>query len=355
MNHESGSLAASTGTTSVMREKSQLKVLGVPVVIRFGQLGDLVLVSPAFSALCAQFGAPVTLVTSARYAPLASLFPGVGEVLALPDRSPLSTLMALAQRARQDHPSQVVDLHGSVRSRAFAALMGQPASRISKQSVQRRARLRFPRLPAPRTLTVRALQAAGVAPGDLASYSLPQLPITCLPPSASPAAFPALALCPGAGTATKRWPIPSWGGLARRWAEETGGRAAVFGAASERGLVEAVVEASSGTARAFPDPGLPATASALARASLVVAGDSGLLHLAGAVGTPVIGLFGPTGIDMGYWVWEDRGVALAVPELACRPCTLYGGARCPLLHHRCMTALTVERVWEAVESLVGRP
>jgi heptosyltransferase-2 len=92
-------------------------------------------------------------------------------------------------------------------------------------------------------------------------------------------------------------------------------------------------------------------AAALLRgARAAVANDSGLMHLATAVGTPVVALFGPTAPTFGYAPYRSPARVLEV-ALPCRPCTVFGGAHCPMRHHRCMIDLDPERVAAALESL----
>ena len=85
---------------------------------------------------------------------------------------------------------------------------------------------------------------------------------------------------------------------------------------------------------------------------MAVGGDTGLLHLAGAAGARPLGLFGPTGVAMGYWPWSDRGAAIS-PDLSCHPCTLYGSDRCPLGHHACLAELDPGTVLDAARALAG--
>jgi heptosyltransferase-2 len=98
---------------------------------------------------------------------------------------------------------------------------------------------------------------------------------------------------------------------------------------------------------------LQALPAYLERCAVVVSNDTGPMHVAAAVGRPIVALFGPTTPEMGfapYGVpWEDVGVALA-----CRPCHAHGPQRCPLSHWRCMMELSVERVAASVQRLLSR-
>ena len=68
---------------------------------------------------------------------------------------------------------------------------------------------------------------------------------------------------------------------------------------------------------------------------MAVSGDTGPMHLATAVGTPVVALFGPTVEPFGFFPYRGRATVLERP-LACRPCSSKGGPRCPLGHHQCL-------------------
>jgi heptosyltransferase II len=98
---------------------------------------------------------------------------------------------------------------------------------------------------------------------------------------------------------------------------------------------------------ALPVEGL---AAALAQARLLVACDSGPVHLATAVGVPPLVLFGPTSTVR--WGPPAPGRALSL-GLACQPCSNHGGERCPLGHHRCMADLPVTTVLSAAKELLA--
>jgi ADP-heptose:LPS heptosyltransferase len=100
-------------------------------------------------------------------------------------------------------------------------------------------------------------------------------------------------------------------------------------------------------------PSLVALPDTLASCAVVVAGDTGPLHLAGALGVPVVGLFGPTPLNAGFWVWP-RGRALA-PEVSCSPCSLHGTAVCPRGTGACLDEHSVDEVLRIVLDLSPFP
>jgi heptosyltransferase-1 len=101
-----------------------------------------------------------------------------------------------------------------------------------------------------------------------------------------------VALNPGAGRADKQWPIEQFRALAQRLIAEADARILVLWGPSERPLAEQIVAGLDVVLA--PPTDLDELTAVLRRVSLVVAADTGPLHLAAALGTPALGLFGPT-------------------------------------------------------------
>jgi heptosyltransferase-2 len=96
---------------------------------------------------------------------------------------------------------------------------------------------------------------------------------------------------------------------------------------------------------------LEALAGVLACASVCVCNDSGAMHLAAAVGAPVVAIFGPTNEHATAPLDGNGGrVEILTEDVWCRPCML---RECPI-DHRCMTGITPERVLAAVIRLLDR-
>jgi heptosyltransferase I len=149
-------------------------------------------------------------------------------------------------------------------------------------------------------------------------------------------------LNPGGGWASKLWPAELFGALAKGL-RGLGLRPLVSWGPGEEGLADRVVQASDGAAvRSFPTTLLDYVEIAR-RARLVVAADTGPLHLACAVGTPVVALFGPTDpARNGPFAAEDAVVRHAPP---CAPCY----SRTCLRHAGVMGTLTVAEVLTAAQ------
>ena len=155
-----------------------------------------------------------------------------------------------------------------------------------------------------------------------------------------------IALAPGSIWGTKRWPY--YGELAQRLDQPV----IVLGGKEDRALGEEIVAASSGRAKnAAGELSLRGSAALIAKARLLITNDSAPLHMATAVGTPIVAIFGPTLPSFGFGPRGPQDRIVEHHHLACRPCSSHGPAVCPLGHHRCMRELGVEVVIEAIERL----
>ncbi len=128
---------------------------------------------------------------------------------------------------------------------------------------------------------------------------------------------PFVLLHPGAGWENKRYPAERWGQVAQHLSA-AGLAVRVAGGPAEEDLVRRVVAASQGAAHLTEASDIPSLGHLLRRASLVLGGDTGPIHLAHALGTPVLSLMGPTDpATHGPYAAPQRALALS---LACSFC-----------------------------------
>ena len=94
-------------------------------------------------------------------------------------------------------------------------------------------------------------------------------------------------------------------------------------------------------------------AALLARSRALVANDSGPAHIASAVGTPVVSIFGPTVPRFGYTPVGPLNRIVEHPDLPCRPCDRHGPPSCPLSHFRCMREIRAEQVLRELDDVLA--
>jgi heptosyltransferase-2 len=315
------------------------------LVVRFGSLGDVILTTPLLRAIRhAHPEARITYVTKRAYAPVLATNPHVASVVAL---EPGERVTALADRLRGTRWQHRLDLHGSLRSLALRTLLGDRWGTWRKRRGRRALLLGLgvDRLSPPVPAAERYFEAArslGAVP-DGGPAEVRTTPDDDALAAALTGGRRYVVVCPGAAHWNKRWPPAHWQTLARALVSE-GLTVVGLGTAAERVLLDDTAVLSGFGV------GLGIAAALLRGARAAVANDSGLMHLASAVGTPVVALFGPTSPAFGYAPYRAPGIVLE-RALPCRPCSAFGGPYCPMRHHRCMIDLDPGYVAAALRSL----
>lgn len=202
-------------------------------------------------------------------------------------------------RVRRELRSQsydvAVDLQGAVRSAMVArwACTGRVIGEAEPR--ERAARWLFDERVETRGVHVieQSAEVAAAIAGDRLAVPLPLLPHDAAAEARAAALpQPLVLLSPGAGWGAKRWPPGRYGEVARRLALE-GFSVVVNSGPSEEPLAREIAESSGGAATVLPLD-MAGLIAVTRRASLAIAGDTGPLHLACALGKPVVGIFGPT-------------------------------------------------------------
>jgi lipopolysaccharide heptosyltransferase II len=342
------------------------------LVVQTSFLGDTVLTTPLIAELASR--GPVDVVVTPASAPLLARNPDIHELFVYDKRGADAGLLGfrrLAQRVRapdpvKDAPPAIAYLaQRSARSGALALAAGYSERvgfdgsagqtlytarvpyREDRHHAERLWRLAFP---------TRKSDAGEAAPN--AGAMQPKL----FPGSDERAAVdallgpgtdsrPLIALAPGSVWATKRW--PGYAELAKRLAARY--RLAIIGGHSDSSEAASIAEFSGaqGVVDGTASLTLLASAELIRRASLLVTNDSAPQHLASAMGTPTITIFGPTVEEFGFGPLAPNSISLGLDALACRPCHHHGPPRCPLGHWRCMRELGVDAVALAVDEVLS--
>ncbi len=292
---------------------------GASLVVQTSFLGDTVLTTPLIAHLAER--GPVDVVVTPASAPLLANNPSVREIHVYDkrgrDRGLVSSLLLSARLGRRRYAAAYL-AQGSVRSGALVFGAGV------------RQRVGFTTSAGRRFYTRRVDYLEGE---HHASRLLRK-------------GESFVALAPGSVWATKKW--PHYAALAAL----LNARVVIVGSTEDVYLASDILRAVG--ARAIDCAGrlsLLASAELISRAQVLVSNDSAPLHLASAVGTPTVAIFGPTVPEFGFGPLAPRSVVLGVTTLGCRPCDRHGPQRCPLGHWRCMREITPRQVADAVQTL----
>lgn len=338
-------------STGVQRAREALK--GPTLVIQTAFLGDVVLTIPLLQALAERHG-PVDVVTTPAAAGLIETHPAVRRVIPFDKHGASGEARgawSLGRELAAEGYDRVYLPHRSFRSAVIAKMTGAP-ERIGFADAPLPARLLYtstrPRHTG-RHESVRLLALLGevVPGGDWRMATTPADDARAagwLRERGVTDGF--VALAPGSIWGTKQWPY--YAELATR----LGRQVVVIGGKEDAALGEAIVAAAPEMARsAVGQLTLRESAALLTHAALLVTNDSAPLHLATAVATPILAIFGPTVPAFGYGPIRP-GDRVAEIALDCRPCSSHGPQVCPLGHHRCMKDQSAADILRQVELLL---
>lgn len=379
-------LVAVAGTVAHLvrkRPSRDLFASAVPariLLIRLDLLGDAVFALSAARRLKQRFpGSKISMVTLPRTAALATASPDVDEVIPIDTnlvRSPRtlfrrSTFRHLLSGLRQMRGKQFdlsVSLYGRTaslialmsRSRLRAGLAGEayPASLDvmslpGRMSGRRQHDTRFQADLLDSVLGESSLNEPTARPHIAVDPAAREAVIQMLAAVGFDESETLIVFQTAAGYGDfKRWPAANFIELARRIASDQV-RVVIAGALDDVELADGIAADSPATSVAGKTD-LPQLIALLDRADLVVSGDSGPLHVASALGTRVVGIYGPTDPEVnGPVSWAGQGVALLRRDLACSPCySVRTRAECPLGDPICMRLVTVDQVEAAVSELL---
>lgn len=334
------------------------------LVVRLSALGDVLLATPAVRALKRHFpSAAVDWLLEKPYAPLLAANPYASPIAydkAGAHAGASGFLLLRSELAARGY-DLVVDLQGKPKTRLFRGLGKDCLALRTRSAAQSFLTLVGRNPPLTRAhavdLFLEALSPLGVASDGRAL----DLQLTDEMRAEAAHALPEgtlVGLAPGARWATKRWPPERFAQLAAEL-RALGLTPVLLGGPGDAAVLAAVragLESIPGAAVGAPMKDTAALsvgglAAAIARCRLVVAGDSGPVHIASALGTPVVALFGPTSPER----WRPLAARAQVVrlDLPCAPCSNHGGARCPEGHHACMAQLEVGPVLQAALRAVG--
>ena len=339
------------------------------LVVAPNWLGDAVMALAALSDVRRAYSlARLTVAARAPVAALYSMVPGVDETLVLEWRGSLIDRRSfLGDRARlvREKPDTAILFPNSFAS-AWTVHQAGVMNRWAYSSDLRRPLLTRP-IARPRgsmhqgAYYQRLVRELGMPNGDLE-------PAVVVPPAAIEQARELLtasgwngsrrllAIAPGAAYGTaKRWLPRHFGALIARAAADLDVQCVLVGSGGDQETARWVLdETEPDTRNATIDltgkTTLQTLAGVMRLAAACVSNDSGAMHLAGAVGTPLAALFGPTrDRETAPLCRHDSRAEVLFHPVWCRPCML---RECPI-DHRCMKGLAPGRVFETVRSLLG--
>lgn len=337
------------------------------LITRFSSMGDIVLTTPVIRALRRRFPeARIDYVTKHQFAELVQTNPHLTSISPYDSRTGFAGLRTLGRQFREQRYDLLVDLHNNFRTRLLQGM------------VRPRQTVRFSKHLVKRTLLVKT---------GLNLYARPimQVPDRYLQPLRSFGVenddvglelFPTdeqyakvakifrqhhltddelvIGLGPVASFPLKQWPVERFAEVGQELVRRYHARILLFGGPADISCVEPLID------KIPHEPimlcgqlTMLESAAALQRCAIFVGNDTGMIHIAAAMGRKVVDVLGPTVEEFGFYPYNVPSEVVSKP-LPCRPCTHIGKGKCRIVTHACMQDILAEDVVEAVTRLLEK-
>ncbi len=332
------------------------------VVIQTAFIGDVILTLPLVQGLRKRFkDSKVSFLAIPSAAGVLLNHPDINEILVYDKKGKekdLGSAIRLIAELRNRRYDVAIVPHRSLRSAALARFAKIPVrigfsssagkflfTRVIEYKGQEHETKRNLKMMAGLDVEIPALELPRVYPSHADEKWAAEM-------TASLSEEPMIAVAPGSVWNTKRWPMDLYRQLVSMLVAE-GIKVLLLGSGEDallcgevaKGLGNQVINLAG---RAT----LLQSAALMQRCRVVVSNDSAPMHLAVAVGTPVVAVFGATVPAFGFAPLGLQDVVIETHGLACRPCSIHGGETCPIKTFVCMNAISSSAVYEKVISII---
>ena len=336
------------------------------LVIQTAFIGDVILTLPLVQVLKKNFPeASIDVVATPQAAQLFANHPAVTRIIPYDKRgsdSNLGGFLRIRKKVQSGGYELAIVPHRSLRSALLAVLSGIP-SRIGFDKSA--GRLFFTRtvhyqpniheiernlsLLAPLNIGTKEHELPALYPCDKERESIDRL----MDDEKLDRHVPLVALAPGTIWNTKRWPRERFAEVSRRLRAK-GYSVALVGSDADRALCEEIIGGADdqGIVNAAGRLSLLESAELIRRARVIVTNDSAPMHIAVAVRTPVIAVFGATVPAFGFSPYGQEDVVVETNGLSCRPCSIHGSHSCPIKSFDCMIRIEPDRVLNLVQNKI---
>lgn len=334
------------------------------LVIRLSSIGDVLLTSPLLRLLRQRFPhASIDFVIKSRYIDVIRTSPYLDNIYQLDTSQGFSALKEMREQLRVHRYDLVVDIHNNFRSHYLRKIPGADIVVIKKYKWQRFLLVwcgwNFYNIIVPvYQRYIHTVAHCGIEDdGQGLEFVLDAKVQSVLHSKLHTMGFQfdkkTLAIAPGAGFFTKRWPLEYFLAVAENLRNNPHLQFILLGDKSDALLTHQLANALG--ASAFDLAGrldFMESAVALSYADVMLTNDTGLMHLATALDKATVSIFGSTVQELGFFPVGKNVLVIEQAGLSCRPCTHMGRTSCPKRHFKCMREIQPQRVLNAVAPLL---
>tara|TARA_Y100000590_G_scaffold430793_1_gene544846 strand:+ start:4252 stop:5244 length:993 start_codon:yes stop_codon:yes gene_type:complete len=321
------------------------------LIIRFSSIGDIVFTTAVVEALKGK-GFTIDFMTLSSYVPILESHPYIDRIISVPRDAGMKQLRWIGSDLRSEGYSQLIDLHSSLRSRLVrSGLRGNRTTVYKKHRIKRFLLfyLNWNRFNEDFELTKEYLELAGIGtefqPTLYVDPEEEKKISEQLKNFGVDGSF--IALVPGAAWPNKLWTVSGY----RELIDSYNGTVVVLGGENDA-ICGQISDGFSSIINLQGKTDLRTSLVVLSLAEMAVGSDTGLIHAAEALGTPVVMLSGPTARATGANV-RHVSSTLLYSDVWCRPCSKQGARNCFRKERYCMTGISVSDVQKSVNGMVG--
>ena len=332
------------------------------LVFRLSSIGDIVLTTALLRCLREKYpNAQIDFVVKTQFADILKCVPFVSRVIEVDTKCGFQGLKEIRNQLRQESYDVALDIHKNWRSTFVCNTIGSKhVFRFNKHVFRRWVLTTFHKdiYKEVRPVYLRFIDAAkpiGIEPdGKYTELVVPQNIQQTVDAMFSESGLSKnekiIALCPGASFSNKQWQPEKFADLALRIKQELGIQIILLGGEKESEQCEMIMK-KTGAVNFAGKFDLSQSIAALNRVFATVSNDTGMLHVSEALGKPVVGIYGPTAFQFGYFPILPQSRAVQINDLPCRPCTKMGMNKCPQGHFKCMNNIDVGMVFSALKKM----
>lgn len=323
------------------------------LVIRLSSIGDIVLTTPIIRCIKQQVpDCQLHLLTKAKFADVVGNNPYIDKLHLLND-SLKNTISAL----RKEKFDYIVDLHKNIRSLIIRTALCVPSASFNKLNFKKflLTRLKINRMPDKHIVdryfeAAKQLNVTNDGKGLDFFFSEEEMQSKLPIPEAFRSNYIAIAI--GAQHYTKIYPAEKVGDLCRALYPN---KIVLIGGKTDIEHGKQIVATSQGNViNTCGQLSLRHSALALKNADLVVANDTGMMHIAAALNKPIVSIWGGTVPEFGMYPYMPKGLEhlshiVENKQLKCRPCHKLGRKSCPKGHFKCMNDININSIVETIK------
>jgi heptosyltransferase-2 len=331
------------------------------LIVRFSSLGDILLATPLIRCLRQSFPqAVIDFAIREKFSELLKNNPHLNEILILREPADYRCLQELSRKVHNRNYSDIIDLQSNFRSFYLTLGTGVNIYRGSPPRIKRtfliwwKVNLLHNALPVPlRYLSAVAKLGVKDDGHGLEFFISEEFEAEAQKVWKELKLFDKRvgSIAPGAKWFTKCWGAKKYIELGTLLLKDKCDKLLILGSSEEKLLCEEVSQGiGTSTIDISGKTDLVLAGALIKKCQFFIGNDSGLSHLASAVETPVVVIFGPTVKEFGFYPFRSKSVVVE-KEISCRPCSHIGSKYCPEKHFNCMNSITVEQVLSALEKL----